>query len=113
MNQTECLKHLRAHARPIGASAEDISVVLRVKNKGIAISTSTGQIETCDLSKEENGRVACFEFDRWSTARDLLVGHSELANVFLSGKIRSNGYLTLIFPIMAMFQHHRNSVAPN
>ncbi|MCY3884966.1 MAG: hypothetical protein OXG24_08655 [Gammaproteobacteria bacterium] len=113
MNLCECLENLRAHARPFGSSVDNTTVVLRVKKEGIVISTSSGSIECCDLDYVESGHTACFEFDTWSTACDLLVGHSELSSVFLDGKIRSNGHLTLFFPIMAMFQHHRKSVAPD
>ncbi|MXW53566.1 MAG: hypothetical protein F4X44_05205 [Gammaproteobacteria bacterium] len=112
MNRDQCIERLREHSRPIASFAEDITVLLKVKNEAIVVSTSRGAIESVDVKSAEDVRIACFDFDTWSTAFDLLVGHIDLASVFLNGRIRSNGYLTLIFPIMSIFQHQRGSVAP-
>ena len=112
MNRSKCIQSLRVHARPILSLAEDFTVVLRVRNQGIVVSTSKGTIECFDVESAADERIAWFEFDSWSTVNDLLIGRIVLADVFLSGKIRSNGYLTLIFPIMSIFQHHRGLEAP-
>lgn len=112
MNKDNCIQSLREHARPIASFAEDITVLLKVKNETIVVSTSAGTIESLDVEFSENTRVACFDFDSWTTAFDLLVGHIDLASLFLSGRIRSNGYLTLIFPIMSIFQRSRGSLVP-
>lgn len=112
MNRDKCIESLRAHSRPIESFAEDITVLLKVKNEAIVVSTSKGAIECVDVESAEDVQIACFDFDTWSTAFDLLVGHIDLASAFLCGRIRSNGYLTLIFPIMSIFQHQRGFVAP-
>lgn len=112
MNRDKCIQRLRAHARPIASFAEDITVLLRVKNEAIVVSSSTGTIESFDVESVDEELVAWFDFDTWSTAFDLLVGRTDLASLFLSGRIRSNGYLTLIFPIMSIFQHRRGSEVP-
>lgn len=112
MNRDKCIESLRAHARPIASFAEDITVLLRVKDEAIVVSTSKGAIESLNVASDEDVRAACFDFDTWSTAFDLLVGNIDLASVFLGGRIRSNGYLTLIFPIMSIFQHQRGSAVP-
>ena len=112
MNRDKCIENLREHARPIASFAEDITVLLKVKNEAIVVSTSKGAIESFDVESAEDVRTACFDFDTWSTAFDLLVGRTDLASMFLSGRIRSNGYLTLMFPIMSIFQHRRGSEVP-
>lgn len=112
MNRSTCIQSLRVHARPILSFAEDFTVVLRVRNQGIVVSTSKGTIESFDVESDVDERIACFEFDSWSTVNDLLIGRIDLADVFLSGNIRSNGYLTLIFPIMSIFQRHRGLDIP-
>ena len=113
MNQKECIAQLRDIGRSIGSSVDDVTVVLRVECECILVTTSTGSIQSCELSLVNNDQIAWFSFDSWDTVVQVLSGNLDLGKAFLGGKIRSNGYLTHIFPVMAMFQFSRSRDAPD
>ncbi len=113
MNKEECIRQLSETGRSFGTAISDVSVILSVEGDHIMVSTSTGAIEHCNLPDIGNDQLAHFSFDSWDTVSQVLTGRLPLATAFLDGKIRSNGYLTHIFPVMAMFQRGRPQDAPS
>lgn len=112
MNKEECIRELSETCRSFGTAISDVTVILSVEGDQIMVSTSTGTVESCNLLDINSEQLAHFSLDSWNTVSQVLTGQLPLATAFLDGNIRSNGYLTHIFPVMAMFQRGRPHDAP-
>ena len=112
VNREDCIELLSKTGRPVHSLAEDVTAVLRVGDERILVSSSDGTISS-DCTETVGDKIPVFTFDSWSTATGILQGTTDLGSAFLNGRIRSNGYLTALFPLMAMFQVGRSQSAPD
>ena len=112
VNREECIELLSKTGRPVHSLAEDVTAVLQVGNERILVSSSEGTISS-DCTETVSDKIPVFTFDAWGTAAGILRGSTDLGSAFLDGKLRSNGYLTALFPLMAMFQVGPSQSAPD
>ena len=111
MSRDDCIALLASQSKSVLPPEQDVTVLLEVGEEQILVSTSTGVVEA-STQESCNNEMPTFFFNEWQTVWNLLSGNADLGTVFLQGNVRSNGYLTYLFPIMAMFQQSRSTTAP-
>ena len=112
MNISNCVEQLNAIKRSIGTELDAVELGLVVGSECIYIRSADGVVEAI-LQHELDTQFARFLFNEWQDAYDILAGRIDLAEAFLHGRIRSNGYLTYLFPVLAMFQQARSDDVPD
>lgn len=112
MKRDECVAELIARKRPIGSYLDNVELVLSVDNESVYLRTADGVIQPIK-DDTANHQFARFMFKNWQDVFDILTGEVELTDAFLQKRIRSNGYLTYVFPVLAMFQRSRSDDVPD
>ena len=112
MKREECIDQLIAQKRPIGSYLDNVELIISVEDESIYIRTADGVIRAVQEHAEVHN-LARFMFKNWQDAVDVLTGQIEFSDAFLQARIRSNGYLTYVFPVLAMFQRSRSDDVPD
>lgn len=112
MNHQECINQLSQIKQSIGSAAEEFTVVLSVNDEHICTASRDRDVSPCD-PETSSDLIPRFMFQNWQVAYEILSGQRDYSQAFLNGEIRSNGYLTYLFPLLAMFQPNLSKEVPD
>ena len=108
MTKDECREKLRQNFFPAAARDYDVFVGLTVKDQQLCFHASGEGINFVTAPPDVN-----FSFASWDAVWGLLLGDMDPVEAFMQGQFRSDGYLTLLFLILAIFRSPNRPQIPD
>ena len=103
MDQNRLRQELEARFQGAATAAHDVHVAFAVADRQplVCRMTATGIVFDSELTPE-----ATLYFDSEDTLLSLLGGGGDFISAFMRGAFRSDGHITLVFPLLMAFQGH-------
>ena len=108
MTKEECRDELQKNFFPAAAKEYDVVVGLTVRDEQLCCHVSGAGITFVTTAPDVN-----FSFNSWDSVSGLLVGDTDPIAAFMAGQFRSDGYLTLLFLILAIFRSPNRPQIPD
>ncbi len=108
MTKDECREELRENFFPAAAKEYDVFVGLAVRDQQLCCHVSGEGINFVTTSPD-----VVFSFKSWDAVRGLLIGDMDPIEAFMKGQFRSDGYLTLLFLVLAIFRSSNRPQIPD
>ncbi|MCH2337954.1 MAG: hypothetical protein MK316_11900 [Pseudomonadales bacterium] len=108
MTKEECRDELRKNFFPTAAKEYDVIIGLTVQDEQLRCHVSGEGITFVKADADVN-----FTFESWNSVSGLLLGDTDPTAAFMAGQFRSDGYLTLLFLILAIFRSPNRPQIPD
>ncbi len=99
MTKDECRDELQKNFFAAAAKEYDVFVGLAVLDQQLCCHVSGEGINFVTTPPD-----VTFSFKNWDAVRGLLIGDMDPIAAFMEGQFRSDGYLTLLFLVLAIFR---------
>ena len=108
VTKDECREELQRNFFPAAATEYDVFIGLTVQDQQLCCHVSGEGINFVTKPPDVN-----FSFKSWDTVRGLLLGDMDPIAAFMAGQFRSDGYLTLLFLVLAIFRSPNRPQIPD
>ena len=110
MNTELCIKNLREHL--VGREAPfEQRIFFRVGDRAIKYLADLSEMSPCPAA-ESTVRDVVLDFPSWLDAYEILTGEQDFMTAFMEQKIRTNGYIAIVYLVLSMFQVQREASIP-